>query len=345
MNQAVDAGLDFDERAEAGEVPDLAVDPGADGILEGQHHPRILLRLLHAKRNLLFGFIDLEHHRFYRFTDAHDLGRVPHVPSPAHLGDVHHTLDARLNLDEGAVVGDGHHLALDPRTDRILGGHVLPGVGLELLHTETNTFALPIDVQNLDLDFLADRNHLGRVGNAAVRHIGDVKQTVDSTQIDESAEVGNVLDHTLPDLAHRKLLHQVLALVRPLVFQNDAAADHDVAPALVQLDDLELVSLAQQLIDVRYPPERNLATWKKRIHAHQIDHHSALDLLDKRSFYRLIALMGDADLLPNPHEVGLLLRQDDGTFLIFQVLQENLDLIPFLEEVRILELIERDRAL
>ena len=70
VNQAVDARLDLDERAEAREVADLAVDARADRVLERQHHPRILLRLLHAERDLLLVRIDLEHHRLDRLADA-----------------------------------------------------------------------------------------------------------------------------------------------------------------------------------------------------------------------------------------------------------------------------------
>ena len=134
----------------------MPLNPRADRVLERQHHPGILLGLLHAERDLLFALVHLEHHGLDGLADAHDLGRVPHVPGPAHLGDVDQALDARLQLDERAVVGDRHHLALHPRAHRILGGDVLPGIRLQLLHAEADALALPVDVEDLDLDFLAD---------------------------------------------------------------------------------------------------------------------------------------------------------------------------------------------
>ena len=63
-----------------------------------------------------------------------------------------------------------------------------------------DALALPVDVEDLDLDLLADLHHLGRVRHAAVRHVGDVEQAVDAAQVDERAEVGDVLDHALPHL-------------------------------------------------------------------------------------------------------------------------------------------------
>ena len=128
-----------------------------------------------------------------------------------------------------------------------------------------------------------------------------------------------------------ELLHQVLALVGPLVLQDDAAADHDVPPALVELDDLELVGLAQQLVDVGHPAERDLAAGQERVDPHQVHDHAALDLLDQGALDRLVALVGHPDLLPDPHEVGLLLREDDRALLVLEVLEEDFDLVAFLE--------------
>ena len=178
-----------------------------------------------------------------------------------------------------------------------------------------------------------------------VGHVGDVEQAVHAAEVDEGAEVGDVLDHALPHLADGELLHQVLALVGPLVLQDHPPAHDDVPPPLVQLDDLELVGLSQQLVDVGHPAQRDLAAGEERVHPHEVHDHAALDLLDQGAFHRLIALVGHADLLPDPHEVGLLLREDDRAFLVLQVLEEDLDLIALLERLRVLELVEGHRAL
>src|SRR5437899_9538493 len=90
------------------------------------------------------------------------------VARPAHLGNVHEPLDARLELDERPVVGDGHNLALYARAHRIFRSDVLPRVRLQLFEAERNALALPIDVEHLDLELLTDRkstrlnsSHLG----------------------------------------------------------------------------------------------------------------------------------------------------------------------------------------
>ena len=77
---------------------------------------------------------------------------------------------------------------------------------------------LAVDVQNLHFDFLVDGHHLGRVADPAPAHVRDVQQAVDSPQVDERAELGDVLDHAaakLPRLQGRKKL---LLLLGPLGF-------------------------------------------------------------------------------------------------------------------------------
>src|SRR5205085_7240408 len=100
-----------------------------------QQHPRVLLRLLHAERDFFLVRIDLEDNCFDRLADRHQLRWMTYVARPAHLTDVNESLDSRLELDEGAVVGDRDHLSADARTDGILLGDVLPRIALELFQS------------------------------------------------------------------------------------------------------------------------------------------------------------------------------------------------------------------
>ena len=90
--------------------------------------------------------------------------------------------------------------------------------------------------------------------DAAPRHVRDVEQAVDATEIDECAEVGDVLDDAFAHLILLKLFHELLAFPRALVFQDHAAGNHNVPTALIELDDLELELLAEQLVDIGHTP-------------------------------------------------------------------------------------------
>src|SRR5678815_5270934 len=113
--------------------------------------------------------------------------------------------------------------------------------------------------------------------NASVRHVGDVKQSVHSAEIDECSEVGDVLDDSLANLILLEVLHQLVALACPLLLEDHSARDDDVAAALVELDDLELEGLTEKLVDVRYATKRDLRSGKECIDAHEIDDDTALD--------------------------------------------------------------------
>src|SRR5207245_7500933 len=138
--------LDLHERAERGEVADLALEARAHRVLLRQRHPRVLFGLLHAERDLLLGLVHLEHDRLDRLADGHDLRGVPYVAGPAHLRDVHEALDPRLQLDERAVVGDRAHLALHARADGILRRHVLPGTRLQLIQLQADVLASHVEL-------------------------------------------------------------------------------------------------------------------------------------------------------------------------------------------------------
>ena len=112
MNEPVDTRLNFNESSERGEITHLAGNACADGVFHRQHHPRILLGLLHAQGDLLFRLIHLEHHGFDGLADRNDGRRMAHRPRPTHLANVDQPLDARLQFHKGAVVRNADDLAL-----------------------------------------------------------------------------------------------------------------------------------------------------------------------------------------------------------------------------------------
>ena len=159
MNEPIDARLDLDERTEAREIAHFSVDSRADGVLEREHHPGILLRLLHAEGNLFFVRIDLEDDRFDGFPNGHELARMPDIARPTHFADVNEALDAWFELDERTVVRDRDHLSGDAGSDRILVGDVLPRIALQLLQPKADALAGPINVEHFDLELRPDLDH------------------------------------------------------------------------------------------------------------------------------------------------------------------------------------------
>src|SRR5207247_512189 len=83
----------------------------------------------------------------------------------------------------------------------------------------------------------------------------------------------------------------------------------------------------EQAIDVPDATERDLRSGQECIDPHEIDDDAALDLLDQSATYWFIVLVGDAYALPHAHEVRFLLREDDRSFLVLQMLEQNFDFV------------------
>ena len=99
-----------------------------------------------------------------------DLARVLDVML-GELRDMDEALDPGEDLDEGAERHDLRHPALDDVSLVVGIDHLLPRVGLGLLETERDPLPVPVDVEDLHADRLADLEHLGRMVDVAPREL------------------------------------------------------------------------------------------------------------------------------------------------------------------------------
>src|SRR5690606_2250292 len=153
---------------------------------------------------------------------------------------------ARLDLDECPERGDVRDGAADALADGVVGQHVLPRVGGELLHREVDALALEVHVEDLDLDLIAELNDLAGVVEAAVRQLRAVHQSMDAAEGDEHAEVGDLHDLALELGARFEALEGVFLEVRDLLFEDAAPGDDHAVAAPVQLDDADLDAPADE---------------------------------------------------------------------------------------------------
>jgi hypothetical protein len=172
---------------------------------------------------------------------------------------------------------------------------LLPGAGLLLLEAEGDLLLVVVDVEDLDLDLLVDADHLRGVVDPAPGHVGDVQQAVDAAEVDEGAEVGDVLDRALDDVALVEVLEEALACGRRARFDELAAGDDDVAALGVDLEDLRADGAADELADVVGTADVDLAGGQEDRHA-DIDEQAALDLphagaLDGVAFGLVVSMM------------------------------------------------------
>ena len=118
VDHAVDVAVEAEEQAELGLVLDLAFDRRAGRVLLDEDLPRIAHGLLEAERNAALDRVDFQHLHFDFLRGRDDLAGMHVLLGPRHFGDVDQAFDARLQFDEGAVVGDVGDAALEAGADR-----------------------------------------------------------------------------------------------------------------------------------------------------------------------------------------------------------------------------------
>jgi len=127
---------DSPKQPKLGDIADFAFDLGANLMVVDELLPRIALHLLQAQRDAALGGVHIQHHDLHLLAGGDDLAGMHVLLGPGHLADVHQALDARLQLDEGTVVGDVGDASGVLGTDRVFCRNTLPRIGLELLHAE-----------------------------------------------------------------------------------------------------------------------------------------------------------------------------------------------------------------
>ena len=85
MDQTIYAWLDLYKNTEVGDVANLATHDRSGGIALRNILPRIRLKLLHAKGNLLPFGIDVENFDVDHLAKGDHLGRMANVLCPAHF--------------------------------------------------------------------------------------------------------------------------------------------------------------------------------------------------------------------------------------------------------------------
>ena len=170
---------------------------GLEGVAERQ---AALADALDRERDAAALLVDLENLHADLLARLDDLAGGLDVVL-GELGDVDEALDAGDDLDERAEGDDLRDLAGERGAGAVGVEDRLPRVLLRLLEAERDALAVAVDVEDLDLDRLADLEDLGRMVDVAPGDLGDVDQAVDALEVDEGAEVDDVGDLALDDLA------------------------------------------------------------------------------------------------------------------------------------------------
>ncbi len=182
VQETFEAGFEFDEDAEVGDLGDLALDDHAGLVVGGDGvEPRVFGHLLEAERDAVLFLIDGEDDALNLVALLEELAGVSDLFGPGEIADVEKAVDAFFDFDKGAVVGEVADLAGDDGSGGIFLGEQGPGIGFGLLHAEADFLLGLVDVEDDHFDLLADGDHFGGVIDAfGPAHFGDVDESFDA---------------------------------------------------------------------------------------------------------------------------------------------------------------------
>src|SRR5262249_19885308 len=157
-----------------------------------------------------------------------------------------------------------------------------------------------------------------------------VDQAVDPVEVDEGAEVDDVGDLALDDLAGLQASEDLLADLLALFLEDRAAREHDVVAAPVQLDHFALEFLAEELVEVVDAANVDQRCGEEPADP-EVEDKAALDDLDDAALDRLTGLGRGLDPAPGLLEAGALLRQHQAALGVLLGEDQGVDLFSELD--------------
>src|SRR5206468_1792107 len=140
----------------------------------GDVGPGVAESLLQAEREAALRLADGQDYSIDVVTLLEDVGRLVDAFGPGHLGHVDEALDAGLDPNEGAEVGEPSDGSGDTLADGVALSGRVPGLRLKLLEAERDSLALRIELENFDFDLLTGGENFFRACDARPGDVADV---------------------------------------------------------------------------------------------------------------------------------------------------------------------------
>ena len=133
-----------------------------------------------------------------------------------------------------------------------------------------------------------------------------MKQTVDPSEVDKRAVIGDVFDRPLEDYSLFDIAERLNLFLVGYFLQHSLARDHYVAALAIEFDNPDLDLLSEKTFEIANGTNVYLRSGKKRRYSIEINIETAFDPLDHSTLDRFVILVGYAKTFPglNLHRRG-----------------------------------------
>src|SRR5687768_17606171 len=118
----------------------------------------------------------------------------------------------------------------------------------QLFQTEADTFFLVVEIEYHHFQLLVEFQHFARMADTSPADIGDIQQAVETTEVHERTEIGNVLDSAFEYLASFEFAHDLCTLCFDIAFDECLMRYNGVFDSLVDFYDLKFHGFTHKLV-------------------------------------------------------------------------------------------------
>ena len=148
-------------------------------------------------------------------------------------------LHPRLEASEGSERDNIGYYALHKLAFMILLIHQGPGIRLQPLDAEANPSSFLIQAQNINVNLVANAQHLARMPYPVPGEFGNVHQAISASQVNEDTEIAQTTDGSPSDLTLVDLVHQLLLLLLTPFALRHSFREDQATPVTMYLDDFQ----------------------------------------------------------------------------------------------------------
>ena len=244
----------------------------------------------------------------------------------SHLGDVDKALNAVAKVNkctEGNKLGDS---ALDNSVNWILGNKYAPWILRSLLKTKGDALTVKVNVENLNLNLLANLNNLRWVVNVVPRKLGNVNQAVNAAKVNKCTKLNDGGNGTLELHANLELAQDVLTLCLTSLLKNNAARKNNVVAVAIHLDNTSLNTSAHECTKVLDATKVNKGCRQEATEAN-VKNQAALNNLDNLALNGLTSVELIFNCLPSTLVLSTLLGENQTALFVLFLKDKSLDVL------------------
>ena len=173
--------------------------------------------------------------------------------------------DTLFHFHKSPVIRETDNTPRDFFTNGVFFGYLAPRIRSQLFNTQRNPLLLPVKIQHLDFDFIADPLHFGGVPHTTPGHIRNVNKAVYPAQINKEPVIGDVFHHPFQHNPFLNDFKRFLLKGGTFRFQYGTTGQNDITPPFIVFYNFKFMIRVHQTVHIPDRSEIHLGPGQKSL--------------------------------------------------------------------------------